>query len=70
MKSDIVNSEKGIYKKDIGKNAIQNMRLYMKYMVFQGIVYDCCIRKQREKAQKIDFCMVYGILQENRKIGR
>ena len=46
MKSDIVNSEKAIYKKDIGKNAIQNMRLYMKYMVFQGIVYDCCIRKQ------------------------
>lgn len=46
MKSDIVNSEKGIYKKDIGKNAIQNMRLYMKYMVFQGIVYDYCIRKQ------------------------
>lgn len=34
MKSDIVNSEKGIYKKDIGKNAIQNMRLYMKNMVF------------------------------------
>jgi len=34
MKSDIVNSEKDIYKKDIGKNAIQNMRLYMKNMVF------------------------------------